>query len=225
MYGPSLAPGDESAKALGVDAAVPDAEFTAAVASLATERRTIYTPFAAEVLGQPVAGRPHAVLGCQQGRSVGRPGLPRSGVRRQTEGRRAAVGDQGPRSDRERAARDQEPARDRRHPRGHADRRSRHRRGDARRAARHARVRVAGRRRVRLQEVRRARAGVLRADRDGPQHLLHALQPQHGDPAGRRSGAVRLRARLQVLPVGRHARLSRPTARSRLVSARCTRST
>ena len=91
--------------------------------SLATERRTIYTPFAAEVLGSQSQGDPHAVLGCEQGRSVGRPRLARSGVHRQAEGGRAAVGDQGPRSRRQRAARDQEPARDRRHPRGHADRR------------------------------------------------------------------------------------------------------
>jgi Xaa-Pro aminopeptidase len=58
MFGPSLAPGDENAKALGVDAAVPDADFTAAVASLATERRTIYTAFAAEVLGSQSQGDP-----------------------------------------------------------------------------------------------------------------------------------------------------------------------
>ena len=51
-------------------------------------------------------------------------------------------------------------------------------------------------------------AVVLRADRDRAEHLLHALQPQHRDAGRRRSGAVRLRARLQVLPVGRHARVS-----------------
>ena len=37
---------------------MPDADFTAAVASLATERRTIYTPFAAEVLGSQSQGDP-----------------------------------------------------------------------------------------------------------------------------------------------------------------------
>ena len=58
MYGPSLAPGEETATGLGVDAAVPDADFTAAVASLASERRTIYTPFAAEVLGSQSQGDP-----------------------------------------------------------------------------------------------------------------------------------------------------------------------
>ena len=36
MFGPALAPGDESAKALGVDAAVPDAEFTAAITASRT---------------------------------------------------------------------------------------------------------------------------------------------------------------------------------------------
>jgi len=58
MFGPSLVPGDETAKALGVDAAVTDADFTAAVAALATDRRIIYTPFAAEVLGSQSQGDP-----------------------------------------------------------------------------------------------------------------------------------------------------------------------
>lgn len=58
MYGPALAPGAETAKSLGVEAAVPDAEFTAAVAALASEHRIIYTPFAAEVLGSQSQGDP-----------------------------------------------------------------------------------------------------------------------------------------------------------------------
>jgi len=58
MYGPALAPGEDTAKALGVDLAVPDGDFTAAVASLAGERRTFYTPFAAEVLGSQSQGDP-----------------------------------------------------------------------------------------------------------------------------------------------------------------------
>ena len=89
--------------------------------------------------------------------------------------------DQGSRSDPRRAARDQEPARDRGHPRGDADCRPRHHRGDARRAAGHERIRAAGRRRVRLQEARRLRAVVLRADRDRPQHVLLALPQEHRD--------------------------------------------
>lgn len=58
MYGPALAPGLDTAQALGVDAAVPEGDFSAAVASLAGEHRTIYTPFAAEVLGSQSQGDP-----------------------------------------------------------------------------------------------------------------------------------------------------------------------
>jgi Xaa-Pro aminopeptidase len=58
MFGPALAPGTEAAARLGVDAVVPDAEFTAAVTSLAGEGRSIYTPFAAEVLGSQSQGDP-----------------------------------------------------------------------------------------------------------------------------------------------------------------------
>jgi Xaa-Pro aminopeptidase len=58
MYGPALAPGADTANVLGVDAAVPDDGFTAAVTGLAGERRTIYTPFAAEVLGSQSQGDP-----------------------------------------------------------------------------------------------------------------------------------------------------------------------
>jgi Xaa-Pro aminopeptidase len=60
MFGPSLVPGDEAAKALGVDAAILEADFTAAVSRLLADRRTrtIYTPFAAEVLGSQSQGDP-----------------------------------------------------------------------------------------------------------------------------------------------------------------------
>jgi Xaa-Pro aminopeptidase len=58
MYGPGMAPGTETAKALGIDAALPRAEFTAAITAIAAEHRTIYTPFAAEVLGSQSQGDP-----------------------------------------------------------------------------------------------------------------------------------------------------------------------
>src|SRR5262245_55944361 len=58
MFGPALAPGTETAAALGVDAVRPSAEFTSAVTELARDRRTIYTPFAAEVLGSQSQGDP-----------------------------------------------------------------------------------------------------------------------------------------------------------------------
>jgi len=58
MFGPSLAPGTEAATTLGVDEARPDADFTAAISALAADHRTIYTPFAAEVLGSQSQGDP-----------------------------------------------------------------------------------------------------------------------------------------------------------------------
>lgn len=58
MFGPALAPGADTAKALGVDAVLPSAAFTTTVTALAQERRTIYTPFAAEVLGSQSQGDP-----------------------------------------------------------------------------------------------------------------------------------------------------------------------
>ena len=58
MFGPALAPGPDAAKLLGVDAALPIAEFTAGMNALAADRRAIYTPFAAEVLGSQSQGDP-----------------------------------------------------------------------------------------------------------------------------------------------------------------------
>src|SRR5262249_37534908 len=56
MFGPALAPGGDTAKALGVDAALPATDFTGTVTSLAAAHRTVYTPFAAEVLGSQSQG-------------------------------------------------------------------------------------------------------------------------------------------------------------------------
>ena len=56
--GPGLGPGAETAKAIGVDAALPRADFTAAMKVIAEEHRTIYTPFAAEALGSQSQGDP-----------------------------------------------------------------------------------------------------------------------------------------------------------------------
>ena len=58
QYGPGMSPGAAAAKALGVDAAVDRAEFTAAITAIAKDKRTIYTPFAAEVLGSQSQGDP-----------------------------------------------------------------------------------------------------------------------------------------------------------------------
>jgi Xaa-Pro aminopeptidase len=58
QYGPGMGPGTAAATALGVDAAVDRAEFAAAITALAKDKRTIYTPFAAEVLGSQSQGDP-----------------------------------------------------------------------------------------------------------------------------------------------------------------------
>jgi Xaa-Pro aminopeptidase len=58
QYGPGMSPGTGAALALGVDAAVDRAEFTAAISALAKDKRTILTPFAAEVLGSQSQGDP-----------------------------------------------------------------------------------------------------------------------------------------------------------------------
>ena len=57
MFGPAMAPGADSAKTLGLDAVLPLADFTAAFTKLA-QGRTVYTPFAAEVLGSQSQGDP-----------------------------------------------------------------------------------------------------------------------------------------------------------------------
>jgi len=58
MFGPALAPGPDTAKEIGVDEVRPRADFSAAIATLAGDRRTIYAPFAAEVLGSQSQGDP-----------------------------------------------------------------------------------------------------------------------------------------------------------------------
>ncbi len=51
MYGMGLVPGVEAAKAAGVDAVLPRAEFDTAIIQAGREDRTIYTTFRPEVLG------------------------------------------------------------------------------------------------------------------------------------------------------------------------------
>lgn len=74
-FGPGLYPGDEAAKATGIDAVLPrvsaiggrggappaTSEFQAMVDTLAAEGRTFYTPFRAEVLGSISSGDPDAL--------------------------------------------------------------------------------------------------------------------------------------------------------------------
>jgi len=66
QYGPGMSPGAGAAQALGVEAAVDRAEFTAAITALAKDRRTIYTPFAAEVLGSQSQGDPTRLWAANQ---------------------------------------------------------------------------------------------------------------------------------------------------------------
>jgi Xaa-Pro aminopeptidase len=56
MFGPLIEPGDSAARATGMDAALPRDRFADAVAELAREGRTIYTPFRPEVLGSASSG-------------------------------------------------------------------------------------------------------------------------------------------------------------------------
>ncbi len=58
MFGPALAPGAETAKAIGVDVVLPREAFTKAITALAADRRVFFTPFAAEVLGSQSQGDP-----------------------------------------------------------------------------------------------------------------------------------------------------------------------
>lgn len=58
MFGPALAPGPGTAAALGVEDVQPLTAFIPAVHALIADRRTIYTPFAAEVLGSQSQGDP-----------------------------------------------------------------------------------------------------------------------------------------------------------------------
>jgi Xaa-Pro aminopeptidase len=61
MFGPGLHPGEEAAKATGVDAVRARSEFADAVAAFARDGRTIYTPFRPEVLGEASSTDPAAL--------------------------------------------------------------------------------------------------------------------------------------------------------------------
>lgn len=58
QYGPGMSPGAAAAMTLGVTSALDREGFTAAITALASAKRTIYTPFAAEVLGSQSQGDP-----------------------------------------------------------------------------------------------------------------------------------------------------------------------
>ena len=80
---------------------------------------------------------------------------------------------------------------------------------EAMRSARtgHVRIRDRGDRRLHLQGAQRAGDRLFRARRGRQERVLSALPRGADADEGRRSGPVRLRARLQVLRLRRHARV------------------
>ncbi|OFW41004.1 MAG: peptidase M24 [Acidobacteria bacterium RIFCSPLOWO2_12_FULL_67_14b] len=58
QYGPALSPGAAAATETGIENVVSRETLTAAIAKLAADRRVIYTPFRAEVLGSESSGDP-----------------------------------------------------------------------------------------------------------------------------------------------------------------------
>jgi Xaa-Pro aminopeptidase len=63
MFGPGLHPGDEAARATGIDAVVARGEFASILAALGRDRRTLFTPFRPEVLGEASSSDPAALAG------------------------------------------------------------------------------------------------------------------------------------------------------------------
>jgi Xaa-Pro aminopeptidase len=61
MFGPGLSPGEQAAKATGIDAVLPRAEFGAVLASVARAGDVVYTPFRPEVLGEASSSDPVAL--------------------------------------------------------------------------------------------------------------------------------------------------------------------
>ncbi len=56
MYGPYLVAGDSAARATGIDRVLPRDSFALALQALATDGRTIYTPFRPETMGSESSG-------------------------------------------------------------------------------------------------------------------------------------------------------------------------
>jgi Xaa-Pro aminopeptidase len=61
MFGPGLYPGEEAARATGIDAVLPREEFAKLVTEIAKEGRAIYTPYRPEVLGSASSSDPAAL--------------------------------------------------------------------------------------------------------------------------------------------------------------------
>jgi Xaa-Pro aminopeptidase len=61
MYGPGLYPGEEAAKATGIESVLPRDEFARVLAEIAKDGRAIYTPYRPEVLSSASAEGPLAL--------------------------------------------------------------------------------------------------------------------------------------------------------------------
>jgi Xaa-Pro aminopeptidase len=61
MFGPGLYPGEDAVRSTGIEAVLQRNEFQAALAAIAKDGRTIYTPYRPEVLGCASAGDPAAL--------------------------------------------------------------------------------------------------------------------------------------------------------------------
>ena len=144
QYGPALSPGPEAVKTTGIEEVRPRDQFTAAVTALAADRRTIFTPFAAEVLSSQSQGDPTRMWAAnKQDPWDGRDSREATFIEKlKSAAPQSEIKDLDPIVNG--LARGEEPAGDRRHSRGHADSGSRHHGRHARREARDGRVRTAG---------------------------------------------------------------------------------
>ena len=208
IEGPVLVPGPEAVQLTGIEA-VEAARGSSMRRSKPRRsvKRTAYLPFRPEVLGGASVSDPRARWSGVGSRSVGRWQAARDAVPRKGQGGGAVARRPGPRPADRRAAVRQEPARDRADPRVDADRRPGDDGSDAIGADGHVRVRDRGDRRLHLQGAQRAGRRLLRARRRRQEQRLSALPRGADADEGRRPGPVRLRARLQVLRLGRHPRV------------------
>ena len=225
QFGPGTNPGAAAAGALRVQAAVDRAEFTAAITALASARRVIYAPFAAEVLGSQSQGDPTRLWAANaKDPWDGRDSREATFIAKlKAAAPNSEIKDLDPIVNALRAVKS---------PREIAVIREATRiSGEGIMAAmREAQV---GMREYELQAPAEyifkkngaLGASVLCADCHGPEYLLHPLQPQHGGVSRWRPGAIRLCAGLQVLPVGRDARIPREREVHSRANVRCTRST
>ena len=155
-------------------------------------------------------------------RLLGRPAVARAALRRAAARTPPARRDQGPDPDPRRAARDQEPARDRPRPPRLAARGARRAGGDPQHRAGSLRVPARRRLPLRVPAQRRAPRRLPLDHRERHrQHLERALLPEHEEARGRRPGADGLRARLSLLRERHRAHVAGRRALPARSSASC----